>query len=166
MDNYYLTKENDLVEIFPEKGLDYEIWKFNLIDEMNLPLHKKGLSRNIFGRSASYFDKKLGIKSYLRKIIGGSHPVKKNNHLYLVDGEVGLDFFVFYDSIDHSIEKFKKYNPLNDLFFFDTNVKEEEISVRKHNFILDYRGWNLARNLDLSEGKIRNKPHKFFYDLK
>lgn len=165
MDNYHFILEKGSLEVYPEGNLERTVWNLGEVDISTLPKYERSFSDRIFGRKYGYFRDSEEVEGYFNRMVAASHVMNKGDKIYLVEGDISLEFSINSRDIKITDETLTKYNPLREIFFLASDEIKEEVKINNNLFFLDYVGWSLAKKIDFSDFEQLDKPNRIYYEL-
>jgi hypothetical protein len=150
-----------------EHGIDHEVWHIYGSNTSNFPNYDRGFLDWISFQKREFKSSSESGQDYISRLVRSGQNIDFNGNLYVVKGSLGLDFKLRTEGTQETREKIRFYDLDKDStlggIIVDLEDVEGIVPVRNHNFRLDYQGWNMAKNLQLSSGHMRNEPDKIVY---
>lgn len=150
-----------------EHGIDREVWHVYGSNTSNYPTYNRGFLDRILMQKREFKSSSESSQDYIFRLVRSGRNIEFNGHLYVVKGSLSLDFRLRNEGTKETREKIRFYDVDEDStlggIIFDLEDVEGVVPVRIHNFRLDYQGWDMAKNLQLSRGHMRNEPDMIVY---
>ena len=172
-----MKKAKERLKHAQEHGIDHEVWHVYGSNTNNYPNYDRGFLDWLLIQKKEFKSSSESAQDYISRLVRSGQIIEYSGNLYIVKGSLGLDFRLRNEGTQETREKIKFYDVDKDSTYRGGVIGDEQrklakcagadvegiVSVRNHNFRLDYQGWNMAKNLQVSHGHIRNEPDKIVY---